>query len=627
MTIRFTIQILLLLVLGSNGFGQSTPEVTKVEPPNWWAAHSINPVRILIRGRNLADARVSALGAGITITSRPRVNANATYLLVDVSISRAARPGARRLRIATPGGEVDAPFAISPELSRVGRFQGLTVDDVVYLIMPDRFCNGDTSNDEPPRSRGLLDRSRPRYYHGGDLRGVINRLPYLKELGVTALWLNPIYDNNDGLNEKEVYDGKPITDYHGYGAVDFYAVEEHFGDLPTLRELVDKAHALGIKIVQDQVANHTGPYHPWVKDAPTPTWFNGTESDHINETWQTWTLQDPHATAEIQRPVLDGWFINLLPDLNQSDPEVRRYIIQNTLWWLGVSGFDAIRQDTLPYVPRSFWRDWMSAIKREYPKVNVVGETYDGDPAMVAFFQGGARRFDGVDSGIDTEFDFPLFYAIRSAFANGKEIKPLAQILAHDHLYPNPSVLVTFLGLHDMLRFMNESGATPEGLKLAQTFLMTTRGTPLIYYGDEIGMPGGGDPDNRRDFPGGFPGDPKNAFIREGRTDVGADVWNHLQRIVRLRAGLEPLRRGRLITLAVSDYQYAFARTTSTEAVIVAFNNAKESAMTELEIGPLKLRDGATLVDRLGVVPDARVAGKRLKIELPPRSAVIMVQK
>jgi neopullulanase len=627
MTTRLTIHLLFLLIFGSIGSAQTTPEATKVEPPNWWAGHSINPVRILIRGRNLEDARVSALGGGISITSRPRVNAGATYLLVDVSITRQARPGARKLRITTPRGIVDAPFEISPELARAGRFQGLTVDDVVYLIMPDRFCNGDTSNDEPPRSRGLLDRSRPRYYHGGDLRGVITRLPYLKELGVTALWLNPIYDNNDRLNEKEVYEGKPITDYHGYGAVDFYAVEEHFGDLSTLRELVDKAHGLGIKIVQDQVANHTGPYHPWVKDPPTPTWFNGTERDHINETWQTWTLQDPHATVEIQRPVLDGWFINLLPDLNQSDPEVRRYIIQNTLWWLGVSGFDAIRQDTLPYVPRSFWRDWTSAIKREYPKVNVVGETYDGDPAMVAFFQGGARRFDGVDSGIDTEFDFPLFYAIRSSFANGKEIKPLAQTLAHDHLYPDSSVLVTFLGLHDMLRFMNESGATPEGLKLAQTFLMTTRGTPLIYYGDEIAMPGGGDPDNRRDFPGGFPGDLKNAFTREGRTEVESDVWNHLQRVVRLRAELEALRRGRLVTLAVSDYQYAFARTTSTDAVIVAFNNSKEASVIELEIGPLKLRNAATLVDRLGVVADVRVAGKRLKIQLPPRSAVILVQK
>ena len=282
-----------------------------------------------------------------------------------------------------------------------GRFQGITVDDVIYLLMPDRFNNGDTANDDPAKSRGLLDRSKPRYYHGGDLRGVIDRLPYLKDLGVTAIWLNPWYDNNDGLNEIEMPEGKPITDYHGYGAIDFYGVDEHLGDLAMLRGLVDTAHALGIKVIQDQVANHTGPYHIWVKDPPTPSWYNGTEADHINETWQTWVLKDSHATPEIMRPVLDGWFLNILPDLNQNDPEARRYIIQNTLWWIGMTGLDGIRQDTLPYVPRSFWRDWMQAIKRQYPRVNVIGETYDGDPSQVAFFQGGARRFDGIDSGID----------------------------------------------------------------------------------------------------------------------------------------------------------------------------------------------------------------------------------
>ncbi len=234
--------------------------------------------------------------------------------------------------------------------------------------MPDRFANGDPTNDDPPQSPGLLDRSKGRYYHGGDLQGVIDHLPYLKNLGITALWMNPVYDNNNGLNEKETYDGKAITDYHGYGAVDFYAVEEHLGDLALFRKLVDDAHKLGLKVIQDEVANHTGPYHPWVKDSPTPTWFNGTEAKHLANTWQTWTLQDPNSPPAMQKATLDGWFINILPDLNQDDPECARYLIQNTLWWVGVSGMDAIRQDTLPYVPRSFWRDWMAAIKREYPR-------------------------------------------------------------------------------------------------------------------------------------------------------------------------------------------------------------------------------------------------------------------
>ena len=623
----FVLLAVSLFVAVTTGAAQSAPEVTKVEPPNWWTGHSINPVRVMIRGQNLSGAQVAPLGAGLSIRGPAKVNERGTYLFVDVAIAPAARPGPRRLRITTRNGSAEAQFDILAPLARAGRFQGLTTDDCIYLIMPDRFANGDTSNDDPQKSRGIFDRSKMRSYHGGDLRGIIDRLPYLKDLGVTALWLNPWYDNNDRYDEKEVYDGQKTTGYHGYGATDFYAVEEHFGDLTTLRELVDKAHALGIKIVQDQVANHTGPYHPWVKDMPTPTWFNGTEASHINETWQTWALKDPYQTENVTRPVLDGWFINLLPDMNQNDPETRRYIIQNTLWWVGVTGLDAIRQDTLPYVPRSFWRDWMAAIKREYPKLNVIGETYDGDPAQVAFFQGGARQWDGIDSGIDTEFDFPLFYAIRDAFAKGDNVRKLAEVLSHDYLYPNPEILVPFLGLHDMLRFMSEEKATREGLMLAQTFLMTTRGMPLLYYGDEIAMEGRGDPDNRRDFPGGWSGDGHNAFTNEGRKREEREVFDHLRRVIKLRHELEPLRRGKLVTLSVSEQQYAFARTTARESVIVVFNNAKQEARVEFDASPIKLARSAQLTDRLGRAKDVRVDGSLVRVVLPARSASIITIK
>jgi glycosidase len=606
---------------------QSRPEVSKVEPPSWWPGHSINPVRVMIRGRNLAGARAMATGAGLRVAGLPKVNERGTYLFIDVMIAPTAQPGARKLRLTTRGGSIDAPFEILAPLARAGRFQGLTNDDIIYLIMPDRFANGDPSNDDSQKSKGLLDRAKGRYYHGGDLRGIINRLPYLKELGVTALWLNPWYDNNDRPDEKEVYDGHPTTGYHGYGAIDYYGVEEHLGDLKTLRELVDKAHALGIKIVQDQVANHTGPYHPWVQDPPTPTWYNGTEASHINETWQTWMLKDQHATQSVTRPVLDGWFLNILPDMNQNDPEARRYLIQNTLWWAAVTGLDAIRQDTLPYVPRDFWRDWMAAIKREYPKLNVIGETYDSDPAQVAFFQGGRRQWDGIDSGIDTEFDFPLFYAIREAFARDGSIKKLAEVLSHDHLYANADILVPFLGLHDMLRFMSEEGATRAGLMLAQTYLMTTRGIPLLYYGDELAMPGGGDPDNRNDFPGGWAGDSHNGFTHQGRTADEREVFNHLKQVVGLRRALEPLRRGRLVTLSVDEQHYAFARTTARESVIVIFNHDKQEKTIECDTTPIKLAGGAGLVDRLKVAKDVRLTGSTLHVVMPARSASIITMR
>src|SRR5262249_55232169 len=255
---------------------------------------------------------------------------------------------------------------------------------------------------------------------------------------------------------------------------------------------------------------------------------------HLANTWQTWTLMDPYASPDAQRATLEGWFIDILPDFNQDDVEVARYHIQNTLWWAGVTGLDGIRQDTLPYVPRRFWRDWSAAIKREHPRLRVVGELFDGDPAMIAFFEGGSPRFDGVDSGIDTLFDFPLYFKIRDAFAQGKPLKDVANMVARDHLYRDPLSLVTFLGLHDVPRFMNERGASARGRELGSTSVRTARGTPLVYYGDEIAMRGGGAPDNRRDFPGGFPGDARNAFVASGRTPDEEAVFAHVRKLLSL---------------------------------------------------------------------------------------------
>lgn len=592
----------------------------------------MNPVRVLIRGRNFRGARIQPSGNGIGI-GPPQINTAGTYILVDVVIGANAAPGRRALRITTPAGTTEAEFEILPSLAREGRFQGFTTDDVIYLIMPDRFADGDSSNNDPLQSRGLYDRSRTRYYHGGDFQGVMAHLPYLKSLGVTAVWLTPWYDNVNHLNERERYpEGaggtpQPITDYHGYGSVDFYGVEEHFGTLAKLRELVDAAHRLGIKVIQDEVANHTGPYHPWVDDPPTPTWYNGTKDHHLANTFQTWVLHDPHPVEQMKRETLEGWFINILPDLNQNDEETARYIIQNTLWWIGVTGIDAIRQDTWQYVPDSFWRRWTTAIKREYPNVNVVGEVLDGDVAHCAFFQGGRVRFDGVDTRLDTLFDFPLLYPLRRAFAEGKSLKDLAWVLSQDQLYPNPNVLITTLGNHDMSRFMSEPGATIAGLNLAHTLIMTMRGTPQIYYGDEIGMKGTGDPDNRRDFPGGFPGDARSAFSKDGRTADEQAAFEHLQKLGKLRAELEPLRRGVLVNLFISDRQYAYARATKQASVVIVFNNDTRPAAVTFSVAGTGLANGTKLIDRLGIANETTITDGTMKVELAGRSAAIFVKR
>jgi glycosidase len=611
-----------------------TPIIEKVEPPNWWANYSINPVRVLVRGTNLNNANVlSPSNSGLKAYNF-RASENGHYLFFDVEIAPETKIGKYNFKIQTSNGFTNAPFEISEKLSRTNRFQGYTPDDVIYSLMPDRFADGDASNNDPQKSKGLYDRAKTRLYHGGDLQGVIDHLPYLKSLGVTAIWTTPVYDNNDKPDYKEMYPNaeggakQTTTGYHGYGATDFYAVEEHFGDIKKLRELVDKAHALGIKVIQDQVANHTGPYHVWASDPPTPTWWNGTVTNHPNNNWQKWTAMNPRATRQTQARNIDGWFVDILPDFNQDDPEVEKYLIQNSMWWLEMNGFDSIRMDTLPHVPRKFWEKWGTAIKREYPNVNILGELYDGDPALVAYFQTGRRGHDGIDTQIDTLFDYALFNPLRSTFANGQPIRGVSQMFAHDWLYPNADVLTTFIGNHDMLRFMSEKGATVEGLKMAQTLIMTQRGTPILYYADELAMRGAGDPDNRRDFPGGFAGDNRNAFTEKGRTAEENDVWNHVALLGKLRKELLPLREGKSLDLLDEEQQAVYSRVTDKQAVIVAFNNDTKPATLEFSVSDLKMiPNGATLADRLGKAKDMSVKDGNVRVELPARYAAIYTVK
>ena len=602
------------LALAARMGAAQAPTVEKVDPPGWWTGSTLNPVRVLVRGTHLAGARARC--SRVTCSGL-KVNDAGTYVFVDVTIPGGALPGKYPFTLVTPAGSVEVPFTLAAPLSARGRFQGFGADDVLYLIMPDRFANGNPGNDEPPASPGLIDRSRGRYYHGGDLAGVRQRLPYLRSLGITAIWLNPLYDNNNQLNRREMYDNAPITDYHGYGAVDFYGVDEHFGDLTELKQLVDEAHRQGIKILLDMVANHTGPYHPWVTDPPTPTWFHGTAARHLSNDWQVWTLADPHSTPAVRERTLDGWFIDILPDLNQDDPETARYIIQNSLWWVAMTGVDGIRQDTWPYVPRRFWRDWMAALKREFPRLRVVGEVFDGDPTIVAFFEGGRVQWDGIDDRVDALFDFPLHFPMRRAFGEGRPLREVTQMLARDRLYRNPGTLVTFLGLHDVSRIRSDRGATTGGIKLGFTFLLTTRGTPLIYYGDEIGMPGGGDPDNRRDFPGGWPADPRSAFDPAGRSAEEQEIWSHVQALLRLRAARPGLRGAATQVLVAGEQSLVYRR----GETLVALNN--DTAAVTLRVPLVGL--GADLLGSCAM-PQGGSAGSSTLLLLPRTGCLFPVE-
>lgn len=622
--LRLCVSIVFLTICAS----AQAPEVQKIEPPSWYLGSTINPVRVLIKGGNLAGAKIETNNPGI-VASNFKTSANGHYLFADLRIAESVQVGNYILKITTPAGTTNAQFGIFNQQPRLGNYQGFMPDDVIYFVFTDRFADGDPTNNDPQKSKGLYDRKKGRHYHGGDLQGIIDKLSYIKSLGASAIWTTPVYDNADIPDTKEVYPDMPqTTGFHGYGAVDFYGVDEHLGDMAKLKELVRKAHQSGIIVLQDQVVNHTGPYHAWAEDPPTPTWFNGTVQNHISNNWQKWTSMNPRATYQTQRSNIDGWFINILPDLNQNDPEVEKYLIQNSLWWMAQVGFDAIRMDTLPHVPRSFWSKWGAAVHREFPKANILGELFDSDPALLSYFQKGKRGHDGIDTEIDTLYDFGLFYPIRNAFAHGKPIREISQMFARDWLYPKPGALVTFIGVHDMPRFMSEPGASVEGLKLAQTLIMTSRGTPLLYYGDELAMQGGPDPDNRRDFPGGFPGDAKNSFTAQGRSSQENDVWNHLAKLGELRRALEPLRRGSTLDLYDAEQQMAYARVTGGAAVIVVFNNDTKPAEVSFDISMIKpIAANAALTDALGKLPEVRTVNGQFKTTISPRSAGIYLVK
>lgn len=614
-------RILLIVLFASVAIGASAPartspglpRVQDVDPPSWFAGHSHNRITLLARGANLAGASVTTTTPGITIRG-VRPEATGKWLFIDVTVEPSAAPGSVDLLVSTAGGDAPAGFELKPRLDPVGRFAGFTPDDVIYLLMPDRFANGDVVNDAPAGSTPA-DRNDRYGYHGGDLQGVIDRLPYLADLGVTAIWLNPVYDNSDDSR-----------DYHGYGATDFYDVDEHLGTVEQFRALVDAAHAAGIKVIQDQVANHCGPDHPWLPVTPNPSWFNGTEASHLNNVYDIASVTDQNADPARRRATLEGWFANFLPDMNQNDPDVARYLIQNSLWWIETTGLDGIRQDTFPYVPRTYWADWMDAIKAEHPDFTVVGEVFDGDPRRVAFFQGGAERYDGVDSKLDTVFDFPLHFAIVDAFAHGGSLQSLRSIQSSDSQYVRPGVLVPFLGNHDLPRITSEAVFDLKRVRLAVTFLLTARGTPQLYYGDEIGMAGGGDPDNRRDFPGGFPGDPANAFTREGRTKRQNGVWDHVKLVLGVRRAHAALRGPSTSFLTVTDTLLAYVRRNGDDRAVVVLNAASGGTRPILQVGSA-FPDGTELVDALGSGAGGTVSGGAVKVKVKAKSALILVPR
>jgi glycosidase len=599
------------------------PAVTKVEPPNWWLG--VTPeVMLLLSGHDLQATHV-ACNLPTLVVSRTQSAADGKYLFVWIKIGADTRSGTAVCRIVAPSGTTSFELPIEAREMKLRRFQGLSKDDVIYLIMPDRFANGDPTNDSPAEAPGTLDRAKPHAYHGGDLRGITDHLSYLKELGVNTLWLTPIVKNG------------AAQDYHGYGAVDLYAVEPHFGTLKDYRELVAAAHKSGMKIFFDVVPNHVGPQHPWVANPPLPDWFHGTAQNHLDSASPVKggfygksadataghdpfeVLADPHAARQMKRNLIDGWFFGVLPDMNTENSLVERYLVQNSIWWAESAGLDGFRVDTVPYINRKFWAAWSAELHRLYPYLSTIGEVFHPDPEVTSFFAGGVKRTDGVDTGLSTVFDYPLYFALRDVLLKGAPAGRIADVLRQDSLYPRPEMLVTFFGNHDVPRFASAEGSTPAKLKMAFALTLTLRGIPELYYGDEFGLRGGNDPENRRDFPGGWIGDANNAFTREGRTHEQQEIFSFVQQLLALRREHPALRGGALWHLASDETGYVFERESEEERVVVAFNNSEKSRELKVSLDDTPLQKAAEVTALFGEAK-AELIKKELRLVMPPQS-------
>jgi neopullulanase len=603
----------------------SAPVIRKVEPPNWWL--NLTPdVLVLLSGKNLQATHASC-NLDKVLVNRTQSSSNGDYLFVWLKLQPELKNGTAICRITTANGQTSFEFPIAARKPILGRNQGLSLDDVIYLIMPDRFANGDPTNDEPAEFPGSHDRGKPRAYHGGDLRGVNAHLPYLKDLGITTIWLTPIVKNG------------AAQDYHGYGAVDLYAVDSHLGTLRDYQELVEAAHKLHMKVFFDVVPNHVGPLNPWVKDPPAADWFHGTPERHLQslppvksdfyglpETKQAHdlfeVLVDPHAPMRMRRNLTDGWFFGILPDMNTENPLVVQYLLQNSIWWAETSGLDGYRVDTFPYAPRTFWEQWHRELRRIYPRLSTIGEVFHPDPTVTSFFVGGRKGWDGIDTQLTTVFDYPLYFALWDVLVNGAPAGRLTNVLRQDSLYPHPEYLVPFFGNHDVPRIASAPGATAQQLKLAFGLTLTLRGIPELYYGDEIGMPGGGDPDNRRDFPGGWPEDDHNAFLRQGRTPAQEQIFETVQTLLQLRQEHEGLRGGKLWHVYCDDASYVFLRESEGEKLVIAFHNGGSARSLTVSLQDTLAKGAAGITSLFGEA-QVELAGERLKLEMPERSLSI----
>lgn len=555
-------------------------KIDRIDPANWFVGMKNTSLQLMVYGENIRQADVTTDYDGVKIDSIVRLD-SPNYLLVYLNIE-GVRPGEMTLNFKNGKAVKKVKYELKAQEKRGEERMGFTNADVLYMLMPDRFADGNPdNNDIKGMNHYKTDRSQPSLRHGGDLEGIRRHLDYFKELGVTALWFTPVLENNS-----------PGGSYHGYATTDYYRVDPRFGTNDEYRRLTDEAHAKGLKIVMDMIFNHCGFEHPWIKDMPSKDWLNTPEwlydrkdktkaevnRKYMQTTYKLTPTVDPYASAIDLKETVDGWFVPSMPDLNQRNPHVIRYLIQNSIWWIETVGIDGIRMDTYPYADADAMALWMKTIDEEYPNFNVVGETWVSDPPYTAAWQKDSK-ISQRNSYLKTVMDFSFHAKINQAKyentdGSGNGMNRIYENFVYDYLYPNPSSVMAFVENHDTDRFLG-NGRDTAALKQAMAILLTVKRIPQLYYGTEILMNGTKEKTDgyvRKDFPGGFPGDDHNAFTAGGRTPEENAMFTWLSRLLHWRQGNDVITKGSQTQFIPYNGVYVIARRYNGKNVMTVVN-------------------------------------------------------
>ena len=563
-------QLLTLILLAQAFLMSAQVKIDRIDPTDWYAGMKDPSLQLMVYGQNIGAADVSTDYPGVRLDSLVRLD-SPNYLLVYLNL-QGAQPGEMTLSFRQGKQNKRVKYLLKTREMAGEKHMGFTNKDVLYMLMPDRFANGNPKNDAFKTMQDkLCDRQEPSLRHGGDLEGIRRHLGYFNELGVTALWLTPVLENDRPADE-----GKYST-YHGYATTDYYRVDPRFGTNEDYRQLVDEAHQRGLKVVMDMIFNHCGDFHPWNKDVPSADWFNH-PGYGLQTSYKLTPVFDPYASQVDKDETMGGWFVSSMPDLNQRNPHVMKYLIQNSMWWIETVGIDGIRMDTYPYADREGMARWMEALDREYPNFNTVGEIWVTEPAYTATWQKGSRLSDS-NSYLKTVMDFALYDRLNQAKNEEtddwwKGLNRIYNVLCYDYVYANPRSVMAFIDNHDTDRFLG-NGKDSTALKQALALLLTINRIPQLYYGTEILMNGTKettDGNVRKDFPGGFPGDARDCFTPAGRTREEQSMFAWLSRLLHWRQGNAVITEGTQTQFIPWKGVYVIARRHAGRTVLTVLN-------------------------------------------------------